>query len=114
MMKIETGEVLKNLAGEPMKLADGTEAKFGRTLANILVSARIEHKYSKHIYELSQKFFDDEVVELNKGEYQLLMGVLQADRTQNVMVVGQLMSKLEQESLYLDEPKNKKKKSKKK
>lgn len=113
-MKIVTSTVLKNLSGEPMKLAGGNPATFGKTLASVLASSRIEHKYSKDIYQISQKFFNDEVVELDRPWYQLLMGVLQLDKTQNVLIIGQLMDILEKESMYLDEPKKDKKTNKKK
>lgn len=94
-MKVDTTQVLKNIAGQPMKDNDGNGNVIDATLKlalvnSILSSVQKESGVDKvKKYELAKRVYENDEVDLNEDEIKLIKDRV-AEAFQSPLIVGQI------------------------
>lgn len=94
-MKVDTTQVLKNIAGQPMKDNDGNGNVIDATLKLALVNSILSpvqkesgvDKVKK--YELAKRVYENDEVDLNEDEIKLIKDRV-AEAFQSPLIVGQI------------------------
>ena len=85
-MKIGTRKTVKNLLGKDILDEDGKANTIGKLISNILLLPRqkaddVFKNENIKPYQLAQKFFDDEFIELDDTDFDKVIKVLQTDES---------------------------------
>lgn len=96
-MKINTKQAIKSLKNEDIKTPEGTIFTIGTPISNILLESKDGGKMKMFI--LAQKFFSDEIVDLDESDLILVKNAIEKTEQYNNLVTGQILQFLNKEEV---------------
>lgn len=87
-MKLDLKKTINSLDGKPLKDAEGVEVTVGGVLANVVLGAKQEGKM--RLYNLAQKFYNDESITLEAPDLALVKKAVQENESFSALVLGQI------------------------
>jgi len=101
MFTIDTKQEVLDLGSNPIKLSEDGEKflTYGLVIANSLLAPRGQKEevlFDKATtFSLAMRFFNDDTVEMEAGDINKILKILEGDPSYNALVVGQVQLKLQ-------------------